>query len=150
MKRKYLKRRNDGNPSMRKFKGFNFYIQCNGKLSQKNRNTLIEKSEIYLSSISSSLPINLEEKMKNGITNELDRSLNDYELLNIWNPLYEKYGYLIPEFKEKWERSFLKGTEEVNKLSNSEMIESRFNELEFRIKQLELQNLKQRGLKGMG
>jgi hypothetical protein len=150
MKRKYLKRRNDGNPSMRKFKGFNFYIQCNGKLSQKNRNTLIEKSEIYLSSISSSLSINLEEKMKNGITNELDRSLNDYELLNIWNPLYEKYGYLIPEFKEKWERSFLKGTKEVNKLSNSEMIESRFNELEFRIKQLELQNLKKWGLEGMG
>jgi hypothetical protein len=149
-KKKYDKKRNDGTPSRRKFLGFDFYIQCNEKLSCKNRDTLLTKSENYLSSIYHSLPNSLDEKINKGISNELDRSLNDYELLNIWNPLYEKYGYLIPEFKEKWERSFLKGTEEVNKLSNSEMIESRFNELEFRIKQLELQNLKQRGLEGMG
>jgi hypothetical protein len=150
MKRRYQSNRYDGTPSRRKFLGFDFYIQCNEKLSQKNRETLLSKSENYLSSIYHSLPNSLDEKINKGISNELDRSLNDYELLNIWNPLYEKYGYLIPEFKEKWERSFLKGTEEVNKLSNSEMIESRFNELEFRIKQLELQNLKQRGLEGMG
>jgi hypothetical protein len=149
-KKKYDKKRNDGTPSRRKFLGFDFYIQCNEKLSSKNRETLLFKSENYLSSIYHSIPNSLDEKINKGISNELDRSLNDYELLNIWNPLYEKYGYLIPEFKEKWERSFLKGTKEVNKLSNSEMIESRFNELEFRIKQLELQNLKQRGLEGMG
>jgi hypothetical protein len=150
MKRKYLTKRNNGTPSQRKFLGFDFYIQCNERLSRKNRETLLSQSENYLSSIYHSLPNSLDEKIKKGISNELDRSLNDHELLNIWNPLYEKYGYLIPEFKEKWERSFLKGREEVNKLSNSEMIESRFNELEFRIKQLELQNLKQRGLEGMG
>jgi hypothetical protein len=60
MKRKYLKRRNDGNPSMRKFKGFNFYIQCNEKLSRKNRETLLTKSENYLGSIFHSLPMEFD------------------------------------------------------------------------------------------
>jgi hypothetical protein len=88
-----------------------------------------------------------EDKMKNGIINELDRSLNDYELLNIWNPLYENYGYLIPEFKEKWESDCLKGYEKFNKPSKSK---SKINDLGFGINRLNLHNFKRVCTEGMG
>jgi hypothetical protein len=88
-----------------------------------------------------------EDKMKNGIINELDRSLNDYELLHIWNPLYENYGYLIPEFKEKWESNYLKGFEKFNKPSKSE---SKINDLGIGINRLNLHNFKRVCTEGMG
>lgn len=150
MKRKYLKRRNDGNPSMRKFKGFNFYIQCNEKLSRKNRETLLTKSEDYLGSIFHSLPMSLEEKINKGISNELDYSLTDFELLDEWNSIYERYGYLIPDFKDKWEKKSLKGDTKSYKPSNDKKFESKINELEFRIRQLELQLGKKRYVENMG
>lgn len=142
MKRKYINKRNDGTPSRRKFLGFDFYIQCNGKLSQKNRKTLISKSEDYLGSIYNSLPISVNDKINNGITNELDSSLTDIELLEIWNSMYESYGYLIPDLKYKWEKRYLQNEPKSQKVSKSdsnfEMFETRINQLEFRIKQLEL------------
>ena len=42
---KYKNPRNNGTPSNRKFKGFNFYIQSNEKLSKKNRKSLIIESK---------------------------------------------------------------------------------------------------------
>lgn len=150
MKRRYLRKRNDGTPSCRKFLGFNFYIQCNEKLSVKNRETLITKSENYLNTIYHSIPISLNEKIKKGITNELDKNLSDYELLEIWNPIYEEYGYLIPEFKDKWERKLLKGNPKSSKNSNIVKFESKIYELEFKIKQLELQIHKRKYVEGMG
>lgn len=150
MKRKYQIKRNNSSPSKRKFLGFNFYIQCNEKLSVKNRETLITKSENYLNTIYHSIPISLNEKIKKGITNELDKNLSDYELLEIWNPIYEEYGYLIPEFKDKWERSLLKGNSKSSKNSNVGKFESKIHELEFRIKQLELQIHKRKYVEGMG
>jgi hypothetical protein len=92
----------------------------------------------------------LDEKIKKGITNELDKNLTDYELLEIWNPIYEEYGYLIPEFKDKWERSLLKGNSKSSKNSNIGKFETKINELEFRIKQLELQIHKRKYVEGMG
>ncbi len=148
--RKKYSVRNNGTSSKRKFLGFNFYIQCNEKLSVKNRETLITKSENYLSTIYHSIPISLNEKIKKGITNELDKNLSDYELLEIWNPIYEEYGYLIPEFKDKWERSLLKGNSKSSKNSNIGKFESKIHELEFRIKQLELQIHKRKYVEGMG
>lgn len=142
--------RNNGTPSRRKFKGFNFYIQCNEKLSRKNRKELISKSEVYLNKIFNSINLTEEEKINRGITNGLDSNLTDYELLEIWNPIYEKYGFLIPEFKDKWENKHLKEDSNSIKTSNVEMFESKINELEFRIKQLENKLLKSKYIEGMG
>ena len=150
MKRKYLTKRNDGTPSRIKFLGFDFYIQCNEKLSRKNRETLLTKSENYLGSIYHSLPISLDEKINKGISSELDCSLTDMELLGEWNSIYERYGYLISDFKDKWEKKFLKGDTKSYKPSNDEKFESKINELEFRIRQLELQLGKKRYVENMG
>jgi hypothetical protein len=150
MKRKYQSNRYDGTPSNRKFLGFDFYIQCNEKLSRKNRETLLTKSENYLGSIFHSLPMSLDEKINKGISNGLDYSLTDLELLGEWNSMYERYGYLIPDFKDKWEKKSLKGETKSYKPSNDEKFESKINELEFRIRQLELQLGKRRYVENMG
>ena len=150
MKKKYLTKRNDGTPSRIKFLGFDFYIQCNEKLSRKNRETLLTKSEKYLGSIFHSLPMSLDEKINKGISNGLDGSLTDLELLDEWNSIYERYGYLIPDFKDKWEKKSLKGETKTFKPSNVEKFESKINELEFRIRQLELQLGKKRYVENMG
>ena len=150
IERKKYSVRNNGTSSKRKFLGFNFYIQCNEKLSLKNRETLITKSENFLNTIYNSIPISLDEKIKKGINNELDKNLSDYELLEIWNPIYEEYGYLIPEFKDKWEKKLLIGNTKSFKNSNIGKFESKINELEFRIKQLELQIHRRKYVEGMG
>lgn len=149
-KKKYVIKRNDGTPSRRKFLGFDFYIQCNEKLSSKNRDTLLTKSESYLSSIFHSLQISLDDKINKGILNELDGSLTDLELLDEWNSMYERYGYLIPDLKEKWERKFLKVGKKSYKHSNIEKFESKINELEFRLRQLEILLNKRRYVENMG
>ena len=146
--KKYKTIRNNGCSSLRKFKGFNFYIQCNEKLSRRNRKELISKSEVYLNKIFNSIRLTEEEKTNKGITNELDSNLTDYELLEIWNPIYEKYGFLIPDFKDKWESRHLKEDSNFIKTSNIDKFESKINELEFRIKLLENKLLKSKYVKG--
>ena len=101
---KYKKPRNNGTPSKRKFKGFNFYIQCNEKLKQSYRKRLIKESEVHLNEVTSSLPQPIEEQIRMGVISELDSNLNDYELLSGWNKMYDEYGYLMSEFSEQWEK----------------------------------------------
>ena len=102
--KKYKTIRNNGTPSHRKFKGFNFYIQCNEKLSQSNRERILMESEVHLNEVTSSLPQPIEEQIRMGVIGELDSSLSDYELLEQWNTIYDEYGYLMSEFSEKWEK----------------------------------------------
>ena len=92
----------NGTPSKKKFYGYNFYIQCNERLSKNNRKTLLRTSEIYLSEVESKLKMDERRKLKN-LVFELDSTLTDYELLDQWNPMYENFGYLMNEFKKKWE-----------------------------------------------
>jgi hypothetical protein len=148
--KKYKVIRNNGTPSKRKFEGFNFYIQCNEKLSRKNRKELISKSEVYLNKIFNSIHLTEEEKINRGITNGLDSNLTDYELLEVWNPIYEEYGFLISDFKDKWESKHLKEDSNFIKTSNIDKFESKINELEFRIKLLENKLLKSKYIEGMG
>jgi hypothetical protein len=103
----YNQQRNNGTPSNRKFKGFDFYIQCNEKLSKSNRERLLKESEVYLNEITSSLTQSIEEQIKMGVIDELDSTQTDYELLEQWNRMYDEYGYLISEFKEQWENEKL-------------------------------------------
>lgn len=100
----YNQPRNNGTPSNRKFKGFDFYIQCNEKLSKSNRERLLKESEVYLNEITSSLTQSIEEQIKMGVIDELDSTQTDYELLEQWNRMYDEYGYLVSEFQEQWEK----------------------------------------------
>jgi len=104
MMKPYNQPRNNGTPSHRKFKGFNFYIQCNEKLKKSNRERLLKESEVHLNEVTSSLPQTIEELIRMGVVSELDSSLTDYELLGQWNQIYDEYGYLMSEFSEQWEK----------------------------------------------
>lgn len=134
---KYKYPRNNGTPSNRKFKGFNFYIQCNEKLKQSNRERLLKESEVYLNEVTSSLPQPIEEQIRMGVVSELDSTLTDYELLEQWNKMYDEYGYLMSEFSEKWEKEKM-GTIPPQKtptivqtlLDKIESLESRLEKLE--------------------
>ena len=100
----YNQPRNNGTPSNRKFKGFNFYIQSNEKLKQSNRERLLKESEVHLNEVTSSLPQTIEELIRMGVISELDSSLTDYELLEQWNKMYDEYGYLMSGFSEQWKK----------------------------------------------
>jgi len=133
----YNNPRNNGTPSNRKFKGFDFYIQCNEKLSQSNRERLLMESEVHLNKVTSSLPQPIEEQIRMGIISELDSNLNDYELLGGWNKMYDEYGYLMSEFSEQWEKENM-GTIPPQKtpsivqtlMDEIEYLKSRVNQLE--------------------
>lgn len=74
----------DGTPSKKKFRGYNFYIQCNEKLSKNNRKTLLRTSSIHLSEVESQLRVSETRKL-NELVFELDPNMTDYELLDLWN-----------------------------------------------------------------
>ena len=149
-KRKYKQKRYDGTPSKRKFYGFNFYIQCNEKLSKTDRGTLLTNSKNYLGLIYHSSSLSTEDKQRRGLVSELDSSLTDLELLEIWNPIYEEFGFMIPEFKEKWESKRIpKGKIQTMK-SKFENSDNELNELRCRIIQLEILLKKSKYVEGMG
>jgi hypothetical protein len=147
---KYKQKRYDGTPSKKKFYGFNFYIQCNEKLSKTHRNQLLNDSKSYLGLIYNSSSLSTEDKQRRGMVSELDSSLTDLELLEIWNPIYEEFGYLIPEFKDKWEsKQIPKGRIQTKNLE-FEKSDNEMNEMRCRILQLEILFKKSKLVEGMG
>ena len=83
-----------------------------------------------------SVPLS-ETKIKMGIESELDSSLSDWELKDIWNEMYNRYGYLMSEFKEQWHKEQLKDYNETVFKQSKE-----FEELEERISILENEVMK--------
>ena len=146
----YRTKRYDGTPSKRKFFGFNFYIQCNEKLSKTHRNQLLTESKSYLGLIYHSSSLSTEDKQRRGLVSELDSSLTDLELLEIWNPIYEEFGYMITEFKDKWESKRNPKRSFQTKCSKFEKPENEMDELRKRIIQLEIFLKKSRFVEGMG
>ena len=135
----YNNPRNNGTPSNRKFKGFNFYIQSNEKLKQSNRERLLKESEVHLNEVTSSLPQTIEELIRMGIVSELDSSITDYELLEQWNKMYDEYGYLMSEFSEKWEKEMM-GTIPPQKTPS--IVQTLLDEIEsFKIEMMEMKKL---------
>lgn len=127
----------DGTPSKKKFKGYNFYIQCNERLSKKNRENLLRTSPIHLGEVFSSLPLSTDKLVTDGLVSELDSNLTDIELLEQWNQMYDVFGYLMSEFRNQWEKEKLKG------LKNSPFKQSEeFEELKERVSQLESEVMK--------
>jgi hypothetical protein len=136
--KKYKSPRNSGQPSNRKFKGFGFYLMGNDKLSKKNREEFLSKSSSILQKVYHSLPNDTETKMGMNIYSDMDSNLSDLELLDQWNHMYETYGYLMDEFRDKWEMEQLKG--EPSFKSNSKFeYHSEIEELKQRISQLEME-----------
>lgn len=132
VKKKYEQPRYKGQESKRKFRGFGFYIMSNEKLSKKKRDRLLRESEIHLGDVIHSLKGTTDELINQGIISELDSSFSDIELLDQWNNMYDSYGYLMSEFKEKWEKEKMKGySDSPLKLSNE------FEELQERVRVLE-------------
>jgi hypothetical protein len=125
--------RNDGTPSKRKFKGFNFYIQGNDKLSKKNRKRLLKESEVHLNEVTSSLTQTVEEQIRNGIISELDSTLTDFELLDDWNLMYDKFGYLMSKFRDQWEKEKIGNKSPTEVPSIIQILISRIEELENRV-----------------
>jgi sulfatase maturation enzyme AslB (radical SAM superfamily) len=125
--KKYIHPRNNGTPSRRKFKGFNFYIQGNEKLSKKNRQRLLEESEFYLNEVSSSIRLPTDHQIRMGLIHELDSNLTDIELIDQWNQIYDEYGYLMSEFSEQWEKGKL-GTIPIQKTPS--IVQTLMNEIE--------------------
>jgi len=135
----YNNPRNNGTPSKRKFKGFNFYIQCNEKLSQSNRERILMESEVHLNEVTSSLPHPIDEQIRMGVISELDSNLNDYELLGGWNKMYDEYGYLMSEFSEQWEKEKM-GTIPIQKTPS--IVQTLLDEIEsFKIEMMEMKKL---------
>lgn len=149
-KKRYQVKRNDGTPSKKKFYGFNFYIQCNEKLSKTHRNQLLNKSKSYLGLIYNSSSLSTEDKQRRGLVSELDSSLTDLELMEIWNPIYEEFGYMIPEFRDKWESKQIPKGKIQTKILKFESSENELNELRCRIVQLEILLKKSKLVEGMG
>ena len=91
-----------------KVNGFNFYFQKNEKLKPCERRKLLSESDSLISKL-------LEEEVdrmgsvENVNTNIsfLDSSHSDMELKEIWNTIYNEYGFRFDRFKDKWEKEFL-------------------------------------------
>ena len=154
MKKKYKSPRNTGQPSPRKFKGFGFYLMGNEKLSKSNRETLLIKSEDYIGEVIKSLNLSINDLMSSDVVGELDPKLTDLELLEQWNHMYDTYGYLMTDFREKWEKERLKGEPSFKPYSKFEY-HSEIEELKQRISQLEMEvkKLKMKGnkkIEGLG
>jgi hypothetical protein len=147
---KYKQQRYDGTPSKKKFYGFNFYIQCNERLSKRDRETLLTNSKNFLGLIYNSSSLSTEDKQRRGLVSELDSSLTDLELLEIWNPIYVEFGYMIPEFRDKWESKQIPKGKIQTKNSEFEKSENEMNEMRCRILQLEILFKKSKLVEGMG
>ena len=123
----------------------------NDKLSKTNRENFITQGNIYISDIIEGLKLSgSNEVISKGIPGELDPKLTDWELMDIFNDLYDKYGYLIPQFKEKWEKERIPKNVKTLKKGISKGFKKEIQELETRIQNLELRikslELKSKGL----
>ena len=139
MAKKYAKPRYTGQKSLNKIKGFGYYIHSNEKLTKKERADFLNRGNKALIEIYNSLNMSVEIKINAGISGELDSSLTDIELKDIWNSTYEKYGFLSSEFKEKWEKEVLRGDNKFFKQSEKFENENKLQELIERVEALEME-----------
>lgn len=93
-----------------KVKGFNFYIQRNGKLKKRERDELIRRSEHYYLETQNFLG---NQSRMNLV--QLDTNLTDDELLHQWNEFYDSYGIHFEEFRRQIERERKVSNEMTNK-----------------------------------
>ena len=88
-----------------KVKGFDYYPNENGKLTKKQRETILNDSRNWMGQ------------------DEIDSGMSDEEIIGYWNDFYDQNGHSIPEFKKKWEREFIRGYEREGKSLGKEPTE---------------------------
>ena len=132
----------DGTPSKKKFKGYNYYIQCNEKLSKNNRKTLLRTSTIHLGEVESQLRLDERRRLKK-LVFELDSNLSDWELLDQWNLMYENFGYMMSKFKKKWEDKRIKefGNQTFKPSIEFEELVERISRLEGQMMSMKFKNI---------
>ena len=126
----------------------------NDKLSKKNREVFLSQSSSILQLVHHSLPNDTESKMGMNFYSEMDSNLSDLELLDQRNHMYDTYGYLMDEFKEKWEKEQLKGEPPINPKTKFEY-QTEIEESKQRISQLDMEvklskMRENKGVEGMG
>jgi hypothetical protein len=122
---KPITKKNKKNGKFGKVKGFDYYLRSE-KLFPKQRKTLLANSEDYIGNI-----IHEQSKLRGGIDKVdkdlvyLDSEFDDLELIEQWNNIFDKYGFAIPEFHDKWVRMF--GTNTRSKKDKNDIEKDEIN-----------------------
>lgn len=95
-KRKYVKGGKNG-----KVKGLNLYLRENDKLTKKDRDTLFQEGENYISQVYDILSVSQSVEQIMLSVGNLDPDLSDRENVDIWNSFYDQHYGFFPEFVEK-------------------------------------------------
>ena len=96
-----------------KVKGFDFYIQDRERFKPFQRRRLLKESEDLISNIiNEEMEIHHSYERIDSDLVFLDSAHTDLELMEHWNLIYNKYGYRMIPFRDKWEREFIGSTME--------------------------------------
>jgi len=84
-----------------------------------------------------------EERELSKLVFDLDPNLNDWELLDQWNMMYENFGYLMTKFRKKWEDSRIKdfGKETFKPSIEFEELVQRVSKLEGQMMSMRFKNI---------
>ena len=85
----------------------------------------------------SSIKIPADPQIRLGLIHELDSNLNDIELLDQWNHMYDNYGYLMSEFRKNWEKEKIGKTPPSEEPSIVQSIISRIESFEVQLKSIQ-------------
>jgi superfamily II DNA or RNA helicase len=91
--------------------GFNFRVNTKGRFPSKNRETILTEGNRYIHEINTRIS---NVKIYNKPITPLNPLWTDIEIKDYWNEFFHKYGFLVFELMEKWDKLYLKGmTDEV-------------------------------------
>jgi hypothetical protein len=79
-------------------------LDSKGKLKPYQRKILLKNSELILNKINQIFSTSISKITSNLY---LDSHWTDLELMDHWNSIYDSYGYLMDDFKTKWESEFI-------------------------------------------
>jgi len=88
----------------------------------------------------------MNEIMGLEVCSESDNTLDDNELLSDWNFAYENYGFVMSRFSSKWEKEYIKTSNQPK--PEFQTLLQRIESLETRIGELEKEKLSR--FKGIG
>ena len=116
--------------------------------SNKNEQFLFICSNSNFSALS--LPLSTDKLVTDGLVGELDSNLTDIELLEQWNPMYDVFGYLISEFRTKWEKERTKEYkfQTFQKSEDYEELSQRLSKMEFEFNKFKIKMNKPMSMMG--
>lgn len=94
-----------------KLKGFDYYLRSENKLRPNQRKDFLIKSEGYIGMIN---------ELSSKEYPYMDEKMSDNELLQIWNDIWDEWGWVMDEFKDKWIREKLNTKNTTNGNSSND------------------------------